>query len=406
MIFGRVGADHHDDFRVLALVEGGRYRPRADPLHQRRNRGGVAEPRAMVDIVGAEAGAHQLLEEIGLLVRAFGRAEAGEPLGSVAVADFLQSGSGAVERFVPGRFAEMRPRVRRVDPLVRNLRHAIPADHRLQQTFRVVHVVEAETALHAEPILIGRTVAAGHVQQLVVLDMIGELAADAAIGAHAVHGAIRKAGAHIGGIHQTGRHQGAGRTGLHAFAASHAGRRPHRIVEVEHDLLGMAAPRHADHVVDLHLAAGADAQIALNAGIEIDRHGGMAAVGYRRSPARKAALLQLLPRDDLPELGVGIVGDIARRLIGEQQLGHHAARRRGAIGLRLHLHAGRRHADAARREHTLAFDLDHADAAIAVRAISRHGRSSRGCGSLMPQRRAALERWSHRRVPQPPDRRA
>ena len=112
MILGRVGADHHDHVGVLALVEGGRHRPRADALHQGRDRGGMAEPRAMIDIVGAEAGAHQLLEQIGLLVRALGRAEAGEPLRAVAVADFLQAGGGAVERLVPGRLAEMRPRVR------------------------------------------------------------------------------------------------------------------------------------------------------------------------------------------------------------------------------------------------------------------------------------------------------
>ena len=44
----------------------------------------------------------------------------------------------------------------------------------------------------------------------------------------------------------------------------------------------VAAAGHADHVVDLHLAAGADAEIALDAGVEIDRHRRMAAVGRRR----------------------------------------------------------------------------------------------------------------------------
>jgi hypothetical protein len=64
----------------------------------------------------------------------------------------------------------------------------------------------------------------------------------------------------------------------------------------------MAAPRHADHVVDLHLATGADAEIALDAGVEVHRHGGMATVGRRRRAARKAAGLELLAGDDLPEL--------------------------------------------------------------------------------------------------------
>src|SRR6202040_3559660 len=115
--------------------------------------GGMAEPRAMVDVVGAESGANQLLEEISLLVRAFRRAEAGERLRAVAIADFRQSGRGTVERFVPGRLAEMRPRVRRVDPFVRNLWHAVLADQRPQQSLRMGNIVEAETAFHAEPVL-------------------------------------------------------------------------------------------------------------------------------------------------------------------------------------------------------------------------------------------------------------
>src|SRR4029077_9998597 len=44
--------------------------------------------------------------------------------------------------------------------------------------------------------------------------------------------------------------------------------------------------------------------------------------------------------------------------------------RLGAVGLGLDLHAGRRRANAARGEHALALDLDHADAAVAVRAIA------------------------------------
>ena len=78
MVLGRVGADDDDDVGVLALVEGRGHRGRADAFQQRRHRRGVAEPRAVVDVVGAEAGAHQLLEQIGLFVRALGRAEAGE----------------------------------------------------------------------------------------------------------------------------------------------------------------------------------------------------------------------------------------------------------------------------------------------------------------------------------------
>src|SRR5436305_12258577 len=73
MVFGRIGADHENDFGILAFVEGRRYRAGADPLHQRRHRGGVTEPRAMIDIVGAKAGAPWSLADVSLFFRSLGR---------------------------------------------------------------------------------------------------------------------------------------------------------------------------------------------------------------------------------------------------------------------------------------------------------------------------------------------
>src|SRR5262249_17107259 len=57
----------------------------------------------------------------------------------------------------------------------------------------------------------------------------------------------------------------------------------HGVVEVEHDLFAVAAAGHADHVVDLHLAAGADAEIALDAGVRLT-----AIAGWLRSGASAA----------------------------------------------------------------------------------------------------------------------
>ena len=75
MVLGRVGADDHDDVGVLDLVEGRGHGAGADALDQRRHRRGVTQPRAVIDVVVAEARADQLLEQIGFFVRAFGRAE-------------------------------------------------------------------------------------------------------------------------------------------------------------------------------------------------------------------------------------------------------------------------------------------------------------------------------------------
>src|SRR5919204_4101019 len=61
-------------------------------------------------------------------------------------------------------------------------------------------------------------------------------------------------------------------------------------------------------------------------------------------------------------------------LVREQQLEHHFPRSLGALGRGFDLHALRRLADAARREHAFALDFDHAGAAIAVGPIAGLGR--------------------------------
>jgi hypothetical protein len=101
-----------------------------------------------------EADAYQLLEQVGLFIRALGRAETGERFGAITVANFLQAAGGAVERLLPGRLAEMRPRIARIDLLVRDFGYALLADHRLQQALRIAHIVETVAALHAQPLLV------------------------------------------------------------------------------------------------------------------------------------------------------------------------------------------------------------------------------------------------------------
>ena len=88
VVGGRVGAGEDGDVGVDDVAVGRRHRTRPDALEQRGDARGVAQPRAVVDVVGAEAGADQLLEEVGLLVGALRRAEAGDRL-----ADRARSGS-------------------------------------------------------------------------------------------------------------------------------------------------------------------------------------------------------------------------------------------------------------------------------------------------------------------------
>src|SRR5215208_1778093 len=118
----------------------------------------MTQPCAVIDIVGAKAGAHELLEQVGLLVRALGRAETGERARTVAITDFHETGSGALHRLVPGGGAEMRPRVGWINQIVGGLAYAVLADHRLRQTLWIGDIVEPKAAFHAQAVLIGRPV--------------------------------------------------------------------------------------------------------------------------------------------------------------------------------------------------------------------------------------------------------
>jgi hypothetical protein len=87
VVLGRPRADHEDQVGILRRHEGRGDGAAADAFQQRGDGGRVAEPRAVIHVVGAEAGAHQLLEQIGFLVRSLGRAEAGQRIGPDPVAD-------------------------------------------------------------------------------------------------------------------------------------------------------------------------------------------------------------------------------------------------------------------------------------------------------------------------------
>src|SRR5262249_35920903 len=143
-------------------------------------------PRAMIDIVGAKAGAHQLLEQISLFVRALGRTKARQRFRTMLVADDLQPVGGVGKRLLPGRRTKMGPGIGRIDLFVRTLGNTLLTDHRLLEPLGIVHVVEAETSLDAQAILVGRAILAADEKQLVILDMVGELAADAAVRTDAV----------------------------------------------------------------------------------------------------------------------------------------------------------------------------------------------------------------------------
>src|SRR2546427_6655129 len=80
----------------------------------RRHRRRVAQPRAVVDVVGAERAAEHPHDEIVLLVGALRRGEAGEGIAAALALEPQQLLGGELQRFIPRRLAErLVPRWRR-----------------------------------------------------------------------------------------------------------------------------------------------------------------------------------------------------------------------------------------------------------------------------------------------------
>src|SRR5690625_3051919 len=330
----------------------------------------MAQAGAVVDVVGAETLAHQLLEEVGLFIGTLGRAEAGQTVASIALEDVLETLRREIQSFLPGGLPEVGPGIVGLHPVVPPLGRVGPTNEGHGQALGAVHIVPAEATLHAEALLVGRAVSAVDLDDLVVLDGYRGLAAHAAEGAEAVDGLVRPDRAQLASLVQQGLlHESPGRAGLDAFPAGNAGAGAHGIIEVEDDLGVRAAVGHADDVVDLDFTAGAHAEAAVDAGVEVDRHCRVADVLLRRSVCGKTAFGHTQPLGPLPELGIRVMAGVARRLIGDQQLEDHLLGGLGLFTAGGHYHSVGRRANAGGRQHTLTLDFDHAGAAVAIRPI-------------------------------------
>ena len=187
----------------------------------------------------------------------------------------------------------------------------------------MVDIIIAKAAFDAEAVVVGGAVAAIDHQDLIVFDMHFGLAADAAIGAQRVDGTVGIFGALAHFVHEGFFDQRAGWASLDALAAGHAGALTHWVIEIEDDFGAGPAVGHADHIIDLDFAAGAHAKVAVDAGIEIDRHSDVAEILVDARFGGKAGCLDLHLIGPIPKFAVWVRRGIARRLICCQQLQHH-----------------------------------------------------------------------------------
>ena len=271
--------------------------------------------------------------------------------------------------FVPGCRAEVRCQRCRIDVQALG-RRVFTTDQRCGQAVRVGDVVEAKAALHTQALLVGRAVYAINPGDFVILDLEGQLTADATVRADGLDFAVVVlAVAHFVVIQRLGWHECAGWAGLNTLATGDTSGLTHGVVEVEGDLGIVPPARQADDVVDLHFAAGADAEVTLDAGVEVDAHGNVAVVEQGHAAffkRREAAFAHALDVGHVPEMRGLVMCFIALGLIGNQQLHDHLAGFVRAVRGCFDDHAFAWLTDTGRRQRALAVDLDHTGAAVAV----------------------------------------
>ena len=240
---GRVGADDQDDVGLLdrfEVLRAGRGAERGLQAVAGRR---VADAGAGVDIVVAEAGAHQLLDEIDLLIGAARRGDGADRLPAILGLDALELAGGVVDRLLPRDLA----------PGIGDLL----ADHRLGHAVLVGRIAPGKAALDTGVAFVRLAVLVGHhAHDAVALHLGLERAADAAIGAGRDLGMLG-----LAELYHLVLHQRRGRAGLHAGAAGDAFG-AEKIGRSRGDARVEAAAGDRQREGALHLGAGAHAAIA------------------------------------------------------------------------------------------------------------------------------------------------
>ncbi len=147
------------------------------------------------------------------------------------------------------------------------------ADQRGAQAVGVTVVLERIAPLDAGVAVVDRAIGAADRADLAVADQHLEVAAHAAVGARRPHGVVRHQGLRLVAVAQ-----GVGGAALDASPARDAVRAAEVLVErADHPALVPAAV-HGEHEAALHLVAGADAAVAVDALRRVEAQVGVAAV--------------------------------------------------------------------------------------------------------------------------------
>ena len=175
--FGGVAAGDDEGIQVFHLGDAVAHGAGADGQLQACNAAGMAEARAMIDIVGAQDRPHPFLKDKIVFVGGFGAGVGGDAVAAMLRNEARKSLAGEIQRFVPTGFAEVA--------------RLASADERRAQAARVGSEIQPEAAFHAEIAIIRRGVKRRfNAINLPLRDLQLHLAANAAIRASRANGGI------------------------------------------------------------------------------------------------------------------------------------------------------------------------------------------------------------------------
>ena len=107
MVFVGVGADHQDAIGIFQFADGIGHRSGTERRGQPGHGGAVSETGAVIDVIGADPGAQQLLHQVIFFVGGPGGGPAADLFGAVLLFDFLQAGGHEVQGLIPGGLLEL-----------------------------------------------------------------------------------------------------------------------------------------------------------------------------------------------------------------------------------------------------------------------------------------------------------
>ena len=143
----------------------------------------MAQTGAMVDVVATKTGTHQLLKQVCFFIAALGRAKTSKRFFAICVTNRLQTSASTQECFLPSRLTEKFHDTIGLHDEITSFRCVISADKWLGEAVRVVRVIKTIPPFHAESSMVGWTITALNKKNLVVFDVVSELATYTTVGA-------------------------------------------------------------------------------------------------------------------------------------------------------------------------------------------------------------------------------